>query len=244
MPNALPVLDLEFDSTRAQLIRDAALDDLADPHYIEHTLMPQLGFTPESPFAMPEVTKANVGGLLIWQYPNQFAKYLSVIRRLNIHSYIEIGCRWGGTFILTVEYLQRFGLLTRGPAVAVDIIESPVLEYTREHSDAGVFAMADSHSAGFAEWVQDKHFDLVFIDGDHSYEGVKADFEVMEKHGSVFVFHDITNVVVPGVARFWMELKAMRGGRFEFVEILDQYEDVQQGRWQPYLGMGIAIPKA
>ena len=40
---------------------------------------------------------------------------------------------------------------------------------------------------------QTKHLDLLFIDGDHSYEGVKADWEAYKhflKPGSIIVFHD------------------------------------------------------
>ena len=55
-------------------------------------------------------------------------------------------------------------------------------------------------------------FDLVFIDGDHRYETVKADFENYVSyctHGSVIAFHDIfadhTDEV--GVWRFWDEIK-------------------------------------
>ena len=29
----------------------------------------------------PEITKKNGGGLLIWQYPNQFSKYLSLLQK-------------------------------------------------------------------------------------------------------------------------------------------------------------------
>jgi predicted O-methyltransferase YrrM len=35
-----------------------------------------------------------------------------------------------------------------------------------------------------------KKVDLVFIDGDHSYEACKADFEACKEHAGIFVFHD------------------------------------------------------
>jgi predicted O-methyltransferase YrrM len=41
--------------------------------------------------------------------------------------------------------------------------------------------------------AQTQHLDLIFIDGDHSYEGVKSDWEAYKRFvqpGSVVVFHD------------------------------------------------------
>lgn len=54
----------------------------------------------------------------------------------------------------------------------------------------------DSHSDWFKDWL-DKHpykFDCVFIDGDHSYNGGKQDYEVCKEYlapGGVIIFHDI-----------------------------------------------------
>jgi cephalosporin hydroxylase len=50
-------------------------------------------------------------GLHIWQYPSQLARYLASLS-LNckeITCYVEIGCRWDGTFILVSEWLQKQG---------------------------------------------------------------------------------------------------------------------------------------
>lgn len=88
------------------LIRECDIDQLKSVQYVEN-LMLKLGLNSENLEEQPSIVKENTGGLKIWQYPNQFSKYLTFLGTFDIKSYIEIGCRWGGTFILTVEYLKR-----------------------------------------------------------------------------------------------------------------------------------------
>jgi predicted O-methyltransferase YrrM len=75
---------------------------------------------------------------------------------------------------------------------------------------------ADSHNIKTLEKVKhilaDRKADFIFIDGDHSYEGVKKDFEMFSplvKQDGMITFHDI--VVHPAetgceVNRFWNDL--------------------------------------
>lgn len=55
--------------------------------------------------------------------------------------------------------------------------------------------------------------DFLFIDGDHTYEGVRKDFEMYGKligKGGIIAFHDIVSGPpenVGGVPRFWNEIK-------------------------------------
>ena len=55
--------------------------------------------------------------------------------------------------------------------------------------------------------------DILFVDGDHSYEGVKRDFEMygpLVRNGGIIGFHDIVlgpSKDVGGVPRFWKEIK-------------------------------------
>jgi len=93
----------------------------------------------------------------------------------------------------------------------------------------------DSHDNATVEKLHqvlgDRKVDFLFIDGDHSYDGVKEDFATyflfMEKHGIV-AFHDInpdywmrfgqrTGPCGGEVYRFWDEIK----NRFKHVEFID-----------------------
>jgi cephalosporin hydroxylase len=198
-----------------------------------------LGFNNEILLEQPQIVKDNMGGLLIWQYPNQFSKYLCLLSQQEIHSYIEIGCRWGGTYVLTTEYLKRFNDLHC--SIAVDIIDSPVLEYCSKNKNTQFIKVDTQRDDMFKKYMSANIFDLIFIDGDHSYEGVKNDYEISKNNGRIFVFHDIINMVCPGVTRFWNELKNDSSDIYNFFEFTEQYNDVWENTNKTYLGIGVAI---
>lgn len=101
-------------------------------------------------------------------------------------------------------------------------------------------AEADSHTmaarAIVQEWLGDRSLDFLFIDGDHSYDGVKADYEMYApfvRPGGIVAFHDIvpdfftrfgkkTNSNVGEVPRYWSELRTSVNSWEEFVEDRDQ----------------------
>jgi predicted O-methyltransferase YrrM len=80
----------------------------------------------------------------------------------------------------------------------------------------------DSHSPESVERLQeilgDKQIDLLFIDGDHSYAGVRADYDLYRKFvapGGLIAFHDIKPHTERNdcfVDKFWNEVK--RGRRY------------------------------
>ena len=228
-----------MDLSRVQLIKESDLNDLKNSDYLEGLIV-NLGFNTEILREQPQIVKDNGGGLLIWQYPNQFSKYLCLLNAQNVSSYIEIGCRWGGTFVLTNEYLKRFNNVTK--SVAVDIIDSPVLNYCMLNNETQ-FIKVNSQSQEFAGYMKNNKFDLIFIDGDHSYEGVKSDYEICKNSGKIYVFHDIVNSVCPGVVTFWNELKINEQNAYDFYEFTEQYEDVWNDTHQTFLGIGVAIKK-
>ena len=77
-----------------------------------------------------------------------------------------------------------------------------------------------------------RKIDFLFIDGDHSYEGVKADFRLYSgfvRESGMIVFHDIIEEQLPesvcGVGRFWSEIKPY----YQHIEIVEDYEQQNAG---------------
>ena len=231
---------MNLDLKRIEFIKKSLLNDLIDWKYVENLII-QLGFNDEVMNEQPSIVKENTGGLYIWQYPNQFSKYLILIQKLNVHSYLEIGCRWGGTFILTCEYIEKISCDVLN-AVAIDICDSPVVEYCQNNPNK-TFLLLNTQSDDFKVFMENKMFDLIFIDGDHAYEGVKSDYELSKNHGKIFVFHDIVNDVCPGVVQFWKELRFNHMEEFDFFEFTEQYQDVWNNTNKTFLGIGVAIKK-
>ena len=230
-----------MDLTRISLIQESRLEDLENSTYLENLIV-KLGFNTEILHEQPAIVKNNGGGLLIWQYPNQFSKYLCLLRKYHISSYIEIGCRWGGTFVLTTEYLKRFNTINK--SVAVDIIDSPVLNYClNNNKNKSQFIKMNSQSKEFTHYIKNNYFDLIFIDGDHNYSGVKNDYEISKNSGKIFVFHDIVNDECAGVVLLWNELKNNEKDTYDFFEFTEQYKDVWNNTHKKYLGIGVAIKK-
>jgi predicted O-methyltransferase YrrM len=95
----------------------------------------------------------------------------------------------------------------------------------------------DSHDPATVSAVCDAldgPLDLLFLDGDHSADGVARDFALYEplvRSGGLIAFHDIDAHATGGVPAFWRETR----DRYEHIEIVDR-RHAPQG-----LGIGILI---
>ena len=237
---ALRTIELD----RLELIRTAALDDLRDAAFLERELLPALGLSDDALEVYPEYLRPYAGqGLRHWQYPSQFAPYLAHLARYKISSYVEIGVQHGGTFAITVEYLQRFNALEA--AFAVDVNRVPSLKQYAKRNPVVRVMREDSSTEHFRNFVRrNAPFGLVLIDGDHSERGCRTDFETVAKHAGMIAFHDISDGYYADVGKVWRDVKQQARENFEFYEFIDQYPEVQARIASPCLGIGLAVAKS
>ena len=142
------------------------------------------------------------------------------------HSLLEVGSSFGGT-------LLRLSRVLAGDAVIVSvdaqIDETPKIldPLASLKSNCGKIAnsgrtvhliLGNSHAQDVIDKVRAfGPFEFGFIDGDHSYEGVKADWENYGPMCEMIGFHDV-GFGAEGCMRFWGELKAARKHRtMEFI---------------------------
>ncbi|MDR3548752.1 MAG: class I SAM-dependent methyltransferase [Candidatus Pacebacteria bacterium] len=178
------------------------------------------------------------------QVRSEIIRLLDVVKERNVRKILEVGTANGGTIfffsqvaaddaiVASVDVPNRF--FGYGyPAWRARIYGSfPKKSQTFE------LVRGDSHSQetfqNAAKTMRGNDVDFLFIDGDHSYEGVKRDFEMygqLVRPGGVIAFHDIVDgneEFVGGVPRFWKEIRD-KYPHDEFVE------DWKQG------GLGIGV---
>ena len=229
--NALHALPIDL--ARIELIRETTAADLARPEVIEHLLC-QLGLNDEALDEFPRALHPYCGqGLRMWQYPSQFGRYVAQLASLGVRSYVELGVRHGGSFVATVEILERFRPLDY--AVAVDLIACPSMAEYAEINPRIEFCRVNTQGAEFAPLLQRLcPIDLVFIDSHHEERQCRQEVAAVREVANMFALHDISNVGCPGVAAVWEEVKAC--GDYACFEYTDQYDGMG-----PYMGIGLAV---
>lgn len=97
---------------------------------------------------------------------------------------LEIGRKYGGSTAIIASALEK------GCLYSMDIVDHPEAHSnTDAWKDKIHFITCDSKHT---EWNME--IDLLFIDGDHSYEGVKSDvakFSPFVRDNGVMIFHDV-----------------------------------------------------
>lgn len=157
------------------------------------------------------------------QNPREFAWLLHHVA--GCKSFLEIGSSFGYS-------LRRFARFCPGAMVrSIDLGTMPKgcgkhagtvtrhallnrIDDCRTEGHDALVKFAGSSYETAVSWAQRwAPYDFVFIDGDHSYEGVRADWLNYGDMGLMTVFHDIA---LDGVGRLWREIKeaGYRTGEF------------------------------
>jgi predicted O-methyltransferase YrrM len=110
---------------------------------------------------------------------------------------MEIGTLWGGTFYIWNRYIDSAEKIVSLdlPGGSVKNTRDKILnEFNR--SKKTEIIRGNSHSQETLKEVKNKvdKVDFLLIDGDHTYEGVKQDFEMYKdlvSSGGIIAFHDI-----------------------------------------------------
>ena len=209
-----------------------------DVDFLEKNLIPNLGLNNEMLHEQPkELTPYFGQGLHLWQYPSQLARYLVWLSHnaKDVKNYTEIGCRWGGTFILINEWLKKNGALLDF-SLAIDPIEpTPFIKRYIEISNTPVHYIENfSTSEQVGDYLSYINPDMVFIDGDHTLMGVMNDHLLVRKKAKIIVHHDIYSQACPDTTLFWNYIKQAESD-FAAHEFTQQYESVNAH----YLGIGV-----
>jgi len=173
-----------------------------------------------------------------FQVPSEISELLKIVDETKPKVILEIGTANGGTLFLfsrvaskdaTIISIDLPGGKFGGgyPKWREFLYKSFALPGQKMH-----LLRADSHKKETLEQVKAilncGEVDFLFIDGDHTYEGVKRDFEMyspLVKQGGIIAFHDIVpgpNEAVGGVPQFWEEIRDR--DRYNGKEIVEDWD--------------------
>jgi hypothetical protein len=131
----------------------------------------------------------------IEQNPDELAHFLVVCEAHGVQSFLEVGTGWKGG-------LSRF----LGAETEWDVATFDIQDYGHNFPD--VFYFRESREQFFKDYAAlGGAYDVVMIDADHSYEGVKADHaDFGQLAQKIIAFHDIAGLRdCEGVAQYWHE---------------------------------------
>lgn len=72
----------------------------------------------------------------------------------------------------------------------------------------------------------DEWYDLIFIDGNHSYPFVRKDYECYRNRTRLLCFHDINDHICTDVVRLWKEIKLECADVAHFFEFIEHPNDL------------------
>jgi len=185
------------------------------------------------------------GGLLKpLQIKDEIIRLVQIVKDKNPSTILEIGTACGGTLLLFCRAASN-----RAKIISIDlpygmfgwgypIWRTPLYKsFARFEQDIALIRK-DSHENSTLTEAKSalggRPVDFLFIDGDHTYEGVKKDFEMyspLVRKNGIIAMHDIAEhpkEMKCNVSKFWEEVKQ----RYRNIEII-----AEKGQ----IGFGIGV---
>lgn len=156
------------------------------------------------------------------QIHEEIKQLLQILEPKQPQTILEIGTANGGNLFVLARILAP-----NGHIISLDLPGGPwgggysylkqlvYRSFVSKHQTIDLIR-ANSHESKSLQLVTEKiggkKIDALFIDGDHTYKGVKQDFEMYSTlvgPGGIIAFHDIANPADEnfGVQQFWNEIK-------------------------------------
>lgn len=171
-------------------------------------------------------------GILPLQFKGELIRYLKLINHFNPKIIFECGTAHGGNLFLMARFSNKNTIL-----ISVDLPggisgegypswKIPFYKSFAAYNQKIFLIRADSHKLSTYKKVEkilkNEKIDVAFIDADHTYNGVKRDFELYRNlinSKGIMIFHDIVpsknkNV---GVPKFWKEIQ----NKYKYKEIIN-----------------------
>jgi predicted O-methyltransferase YrrM len=179
--------------------------------------------TPDSSVAFIRNFRWSGGRLKLTQAVNEIVWLLDIVQQERPRRVLEIGTGPGATLFLWSRAATPDALLITVdlcPLGAFGRYSATALlwrSFARAEQRIEVLFGQDSHAPRTVKTVElllsGEPVDFLFIDGDHSYDGVRRDYEMyapLVRPGGLVAFHDVAPrfSAGTGVPRFWDELKA------------------------------------
>lgn len=169
----------------------------------------------------------------LWQVPRQLALYLIKLSTLDIKSFLDIGTCSGITITVIAIYLSRFALTTVQTIDANNYVNSKLfLKWNKLSIPITYTLIKDGSNYLYA--IKQKQWDIVFIDGNHSYDYVKNDYLHAKQISKILTFHDINDVFCTDVVKLWNEIKLEK-------DFKNYYEFTYHSHNQKLMGIGLLM---
>jgi predicted O-methyltransferase YrrM len=170
-------------------------------------------------------------GVKVQQKDDELSALFDWLGNRTFKTYVEIGVAAGGTTWLFTSFVEPGGLIIDiDPYTSnkpnIELARKIAVELKKTYEVELVVMHSNRALSRVQELLAGRTIDFLHIDGLHTYEGVKYDFEhysPLVTRGGIIQLHDIVSVntknpALCGVPRYWKELKKRYSNHWEVVK--------------------------